>query len=64
MLVAKMIWISKSTLLITTLVALGTFKTFKVCSDAKKRVGCGKQREATAPIQSPVKLQTWFRNLQ
>ena len=25
-----------------------------------KRVGCGKQREATAPIQSLVKLQSWF----
>ena len=24
--------------------------TFKVCSDTKVRVGCGKQREATAPI--------------
>ena len=24
--------------------------SFKVSSDAKKRVGCGKQREATAPI--------------
>ena len=24
---------------------------FKVCSDAKERVGCGKQWEATAPIQ-------------
>ena len=26
------------------------FITFKICSDAKERVGCGKQREATAPI--------------
>ena len=26
-----------------------------------KRVGCGKQRKATAPIQSLVKLQPWFR---
>ena len=24
--------------------------SFKVCSDAKERMGCGKQREATAPI--------------
>ena len=30
------------------------FRYFKVCSDAKQRVGCGKQREATAPIQSPI----------
>ena len=26
------------------------FKSFMVCSDAKERVGCGKQREATVPI--------------
>ena len=26
------------------------FRSFKVCSDAKERVECGKQREATAPI--------------
>ena len=29
-----------------------------------KRVGCGKQREATAPIQSLVKLQPWFLSLR
>ena len=23
---------------------------FKVCSDSKERVGCGKQREVTVPI--------------
>ena len=40
------------------------FKSFKVCSDAKERVGCRKQREATAPIQSLVKLQPWFWNLR
>ena len=28
------------------------FRSFEVCSDAKERVGCGKQREATAPIKS------------
>ena len=32
------------------------FRSFKVCSDAKERVGCGKQREATAPIKYLVKL--------
>ena len=26
-------------------------RSFKVCSDAEERVGCGKQREDTAPIQ-------------
>ena len=36
-----------STLLTSTLGPLGSFK---VCSDAKERMGCGKQREATAPI--------------
>ena len=29
-----------------------------------KRVGCGKQREATAPIKSLVKLQPWFLSLR
>ena len=38
--------------------------SFKVCSDAKKRVGCGKQRKATASIQSLVKLQPRFLRLQ
>ena len=37
---------------------------FKVCSDAEERVGCRKQREATAPIQSQVKLQPWFLSLR
>ena len=37
---------------------------FKVCSDAKERVGCRKQWEATAPIQSLVKLQPWFLSLR
>ena len=46
--------LAKSTLLTSMLVPLGSFK---VCSDAKERVGCGKQREATTPIQSLVKLQ-------
>ena len=39
-------------------------RSFEVCSDAKERVRCGKQREATAPIQSLVKLQPWFLSLQ
>ena len=36
----------------------------KVSSGAKERMGCGKQREATAPIQSLVKLQPWFLRLR
>ena len=39
------------------------FRSFKVCSDAKERVGCRRQREATAPIQSLVKLQPRFLSL-
>ena len=49
----------------STLVPLGFFfRSFKVCSDAKERVGCRKQREAIAPIQSLVKLQPWFLSLR
>ena len=39
------------------------FRPFKICSDSKDRFGCGKQREATAPIQSLIKLQPWFLSL-
>ena len=30
--------------------ATGVLRYFKICSDAKESVGCGKQREAIAPI--------------
>ena len=40
------------------------FKSLKFCLNAKEKVVCGKQREATAPIQSLVKLQPWFLSLQ
>ena len=50
--------LAKSTLVTSSLVPLGSFQ--KVCSDAKERVGCGKQQETTAPIKSIVKLQPWF----
>ena len=53
--------LAKSTLLTSSLVPL---ESFKICSDAKERVGCGKQREATAPIKSLVKLQHWFLSLR
>ena len=43
---------------------VGPLGFFKICSDAKERVGWGKQREATAPIQSLVKLQLWLLNLR
>ena len=40
------------------------FQIFQGCSDAKERMERGKQREATAPIQSLVKLQPWSLRLQ
>ena len=43
--------LAKSTLLASTLCPWDLFRSFKVCSDAKERVECGKQREAAAPIQ-------------
>ena len=49
--------LAKFTLLTPALLPLGSFK---VCSDAKERVGCREQREVTAPIQSLVELQPWF----
>ena len=39
--------LAKSTLLTSSLVPLVSFQIFKVSSDAKERVGCGKQQEAT-----------------
>ena len=42
--------LAKPTLLVSTMVAWDLFRSFKVCPDAKERVGCGKEREATAPI--------------
>ena len=56
--------LAKSTLLTSTFVPLGCYQIFNICPDAKERVGCGKQREATAPIQSLVKLQPWFLSLR
>ena len=53
--------LAKSTLLTSTLVPLGSFK---ICSDAKERVGCENQRKVIAPIQSLVKLQHWFLSLR
>ena len=40
------------------------FRSFKVCWDAEERVGCGKQRKATAPTQSLVKLLLCFLSLR
>ena len=34
--------LAKSALLTSTQVPLGSFQIFKVCSDAKERMGCGK----------------------
>ena len=41
--------LAKTTLRTSTLVPLGFFRYFKVCSYGKERVECGKQRDATAP---------------
>ena len=43
--------LAKFTLLTSTLEPWDLFLFFKVCSDAKERMGCGKQREATASSQ-------------
>ena len=51
--------LAKSTLT-STLLPLGSFQIFKVCSDAKE---CRKQREDTSPIESLVKVQSWFLSL-
>ena len=55
--------LAKSNLFTSMFVPWDLFRSFKGCSDAKKRVGAEK-REATAPIQSLVKLQPWFLTLQ
>ena len=49
---------------VATSVPRDLLRSFKVCSDAKEKMGCGKQREATAPIQSLVKLQPCFLSLR
>ena len=54
---ARRAQLAKSTLHTSTFVPL---ESFKVYSDAKERVGCRKQWEATVPIQSLIKLQSWF----
>ena len=51
---------AKSSFLTSSLVPVGSFQ---FSSDAKERVGCGKQREATAPIKSLAKLQPRFLSL-
>ena len=56
--------LAKSTLLTSTWCPWDLFRSFKVCSNAKERMGCRKQWEATAPILSLVKLQPWFLSLQ
>ena len=49
--------LAKSTLIPPCWCPWDLFRSFKVCSDAKEKVGRRKQREATAPIQSLIKLQ-------
>ena len=45
----RKVQLAKSTLLTSKLGPLGSFHIL-YCSDAKERVVCGKQREATTPI--------------
>ena len=56
--------LAKSTLLTSTLVTLGFFKSFKVCSDAKKREWGAEKTGSYRTYLYPVKLQPWFLNLQ
>ena len=42
----------------------GLLRSVQKLKRERERVGCGKQREATAPIQSLVKLQSWFLSLR
>ena len=56
--------LAKSTLLASTLLPLGSFRSFKICSGAKGRMRCGKQRKVTASIQCLVKLRSWFLSLR
>ena len=44
--------LAKSTHLTSTRCTWDLFRSFKVYSDAKERMWCGKQREATAPSHS------------
>ena len=55
--------LAKSTLLTSTLVPLEFFRSFKVRSEAKERVGCGKQGWATS-LSIPSKTAAWFLSLQ
>ena len=61
---ARRAQLAKSTFFTSKWCPWNLFRSFKVCSDTKKRVGCGKQREATTHIQSLVKLQPWFLSLR
>ena len=54
---------AKSTLL-TLVGAPGIFSDLLRSVQMLKREGCRKQREATAPLKSLVKLQPWFLSLQ
>ena len=49
--------LAKSTVLTSTLVPLGSFQIFKICSDAKERVEEGKPMGSYRTYPSLVKLQ-------
>ena len=52
--------LAKSTLMTSSRCPWDIFRSFKVCSDAKERVGCGKQPH----LFIPSKLQPSFMSLQ
>ena len=53
-----------STLLTSSLVPLGSFQIFSGLFRCQRESGMQKQREATAPIKSLIKLQPWFLSLR
>ena len=55
--------VSKSTLFASTLVCLGSFRSFKVCSNAKES-GVWKATGSYSTYLSLVKLQPWFLSLR
>ena len=56
--------LAKSTLLNSMLMPLGFSDLLRSVQMLKRERGCGKQQEATATIQSLVKLQPWFQSLR
>ena len=56
--------LAKSTLLTSTLVPLGSLRSFEVSSDSKERVGVRKLTGSYRTCSILIKLQLWFLSLQ